>query len=536
MKLAARAAALVLALLFLFSSCSKGTFDEPEVSAAVTEEITTSEDTLLSPPPHTEADETTSEITDEITEETTDEITDEITEEETSEETAEESTETIEVKDMTAENILIVSNFLASVSSSYRRSFHTEIKINARGEKSVSVVDSELSVYKDNAVFRRASSGESYYLLGGRMLYESEAGKFIFDGYDRAAFLELISDPLLMSSFTKGKVFEEGEELLLSFSDINETGREEIIRMISLPDGSFASFDSVSLTARMDADANLISADMSVSLTVSAGGERIMDILITSSTKQTDKGSEISLELPSAEGSKSFSDLDTLALYFALVGEISSFTENRKAYEYSVSDDMIIKSGSFNLALTSDTVYAYNSSIGASIEKKFDKGDGTGIHTTLTHFNNSCGYSRIDNGTVFIDTTINSVNLAFTLAYPFSTSFFSLDNCTGMNKSSSGSSVLALDLNYAAAENIARNLLLRAGVLSSSPELSIEKAYTYLVTDSAGRADAIGYIFSATAKVSGVSYTISREVELKIVSRNSAKVKVIYCDPDEEEW
>ena len=69
MKLAARAASLVLALLFLFSSCREGTFDEPEVSAAVTEEITSSEDTLLSPPPDTEADETTSEITDEITEE-----------------------------------------------------------------------------------------------------------------------------------------------------------------------------------------------------------------------------------------------------------------------------------------------------------------------------------------------------------------------------------------------------------------------------------------------------------------------------------
>ena len=196
---------------------------------------------------------------------------------------------------------------------------------------------------------------------------------------------------------------------------------------------------------------------------------------------------------------------------------------------------MMISSGSMKLPLSSKTVYAYNKKIGASIDKAFDIGDGTGRHTTLTHFNHRRGFSQIDGGSIFVDTTINAGNLAFTLYYPFTTSFFAFEHCSGMDAKRSDDSMIAITLKDAAAKNIADNLLLRVGVLSSSANLREVTAYTYIKLGADGKISSVGYEFSSTAEIGGKTYELSRSVELKIISRGASNVKVIYIETEDDE-
>ncbi len=526
MRRASRVCSFLFAVILILSSCSKGIPDEPALTVSATEEITAAEETLASPPPETE--EVTDEVTEEITEDTTEEITEEIVQEET--------TEQVGLEILSAEEILLLTELRAGEYYSYTRLAQTSIEIDILGSKSYSETESELRVNQKNASFRRGGKDgfEYVYLVGDELFFESSLGKCRVGGYDRAAFLSFVSDMELVHSFLNGKVIEDGEDFLISFSGLDESGKKEIVSMLSLPDDYSVSFGDAALKVRVDSKANLLSSTMSVSLSVSLEGEKLMEVKITSSAEQKDYGTDIALDLPDPDSYISFADLAAMSLYGDLIGDIKSFSASYSKFEYSVRDDMLISSDALRIPLTSKTVYAYNSRIGASIDKTFDNGDGTGVHTTLTHFNNRRGFSQIDGGSIFVDTTVNAGNLAFTLAYPFSTSFFALDNCTGMDAELSDSSTLVFTLNEKAVKNIASNLLLRAGIFSS-PELSDTRAYTYIKLDAEGNISSIGYEFSSQATVSGTVFTLSRSVELEIVSRDKANVKVIYIEVEDDE-
>ncbi len=523
MRRISRVFSLLFAVILILSSCSQIP-DEPALSVSATEEITTAKETLTSPPPETDTEEVTDDSTEEVTEETTDEVTEEVT------------TEKAGLEILSADEILFLTELRAEAYHSYTRLSRTSIEIDILGSKSSSESGSELRVAQGNASFLRESKdGSEYiYLVGDELYYESDSLKYRIGGYDRAAFLSLVSDLSLMNSFLNGNVTEDGDEFRLTFSGIDDGGRAEIIAMLGLPEGYSVSFGKASLDAVTDDKANLLSSNMSVALSVSYGGERLMEVLIISSTEQKDFGEDIVIDLPDPDSYIYFTDNAALSLYGSLAADIQSFSSSYSKFEYSVRDDMLISSDAFSIPLTSKTVYAYNSRIGASIDKAFDNGDGTGMHTTLTHFNNRRGFSQIDGGSIFVDTTVNAGNLAFTLAYPFSTSFFALDHCMGMDAELSDSSTLVFTLNEKAVKNIASNLLLRAGILSS-PELSDTRAYTYIKLDSEGNISSIGYEFSSQATVSGTVFTLSRSVELEIVSINDANVKVIYIEVEDEE-
>jgi hypothetical protein len=279
----------------------------------------------------------------------------------------------------------------------------------------------------------------------------------------------------------------------------------------------------------------MISSTVKIELEVLSEGASVMTVSLRTDTEQSDFGGDIDLKLPAREDYVYFKDENTLSSYCALLKQISAFTSSREKFEYSVSDDMLISSGTARLPLTSMTVYAFNKRIGASIEKSFDIGDGTGKHTTLTHFNNRRGFSQIDGGSIFVDTTVNANNLAFTLSYPFTTSFFSFDYCTGTADALTEGGMIALTLKESTAKSIAESILLRIGLSASAGTLTGYEAYTFIKLDNAGNLAAIGYDFSAKLTLGGKTYELERRVELKIVSSTSANVKVIYIEVEGDE-
>lgn len=509
--------ALILAALTLLSSCSQETLipDEPAVSASVTEEVTTAEETLPAP---------------EATEELTEELTEEVTSPPETEAIPETEPEDIEL--LSPGQLLEFVEGRAATYYSFRKSTLTTLAVNVLGSETYSETDSELAVKGDNAVFKRGGKEgfENLYLVGGELYTENALGKCRIGGYSRETFLGLVNDMPISVSFTGGVMERDGEDYLLKFTSLGDDGKALIREMLGLPEEYAVSFGETRLEMRVDKLANMIECDIALELSVSAGGAVVMTVSIGTETKMSDIGKDIPLSLP-AEDYVFFTSDSEIDQYSAIVKEISLFTASYSKFEYSVRDDMVIN----DLPLSSVAVYAYNSKIGASIDKAFDLGDGTGRHTTLTHFNRRRGFSQIDGGSIFVDTTINANNLGFTLYYPFTTSYFGFDHCIGMNAEKSGESMKVFDLDSSAVKNIADNLLLRVGVLSSTANLSGVEAYTYFKLGADGKIDAIGYSFKAVADVSGVKYTLAREVELDITSRDSANVKVIYIDVEDDE-
>lgn len=495
---------LLLSVILIFPSCSPEN-EEPTVTVSATEEITSAAETTSFSP-------------------VTEDVTEEITEAET---TAKPGLEVVP-----ADMVLEVIESLAEVYPSYIRRTETALEIDVLGSKNSSSSASELRVSGTSASFTRDST--ALYLSDGELYCNTAVGRSRIGGYDRAAFLDYVSDDDLMRSFVGGSVSESGEGFLTSFTELGESGKEIISSMLALPEDYTVTFGTSSLELLTDDKANLISIRMEVSLTVSLNGAVLMDVKITSRTEQTDLGGEVAIDLPAAEDYVYLTSPDIPSLYLSLVDDIGNFASSFDKFEYSVRDDMMIESDGLKLPLSSKTTYAYNSRIGASIEKSFDIGDGTGTHTTLTHFNYRRGFSQIDGGSIFVDNSVNADNYMFTLSHPFSTSYFSLGYCVGMDPALSGDDILVFTLTEDAAKNIAGNLLLRAGVAASSLELGDTKAYTYIRLDG-GEFSAIGYEFSATATVGGKEYTLSRKVELEITSRTDANVKVIYIDVEDEE-
>ena len=513
--------ALILAALILLSSCSQETLipDEPAVSASVTEADATHEETLPEP-----------EVTDAVTEEVTlppetVEVTEEITE-------AVPETELEGIELLSPKQLLEFVESRATVYYSFRKSTLTTLALNVLGSETFTETDSELAVKGDNAVFKRGGKDgfENLYLVGGELYTENALGKCRIGGYSREKLLGLVNDMPISTSFEDGEMQRDGDNFLLTFSSLGDDGKALIREMLGLPEEYAVSFGETRLEMRVDKMANMLECAISIELSVSAGGEVVMTVSIGTETKMSDIGKDIPLSLPAAEDYVFFTSDSEIDQYSAIMKEIALFTASYSKFEYSVRDDMVIN----GLPLSSLTIYAYNSKIGASIDKAFDLGDGTGRHTTLTHFNRR-GFSQIDGGSIFVDTTINANNLGFTLYYPFTTSYFGFDHCIGMNAEKSSKSLKVFDLTESAAKNIADNLLLRVGVLSSTANLSGVEAYTYFKLGADGKIDAVGYSFKAVADVSGVKYTLAREVELGITSRDSANVKVIYIVTDDDE-
>ncbi len=518
-----RGALLALAALMILSSCSSDLKDEPAISASLPEEIISESETLPEPEP---------------TEEVTEEVTSPPETEETTEEIPETTLPEVEgIELLTPKQLLDFVEMRAPNYYSFRRHTLTSVSIDVLGSETFTETDSYLSVKGNSAAFRRGGKDgfEDLYLVENELYTENELGKCRIGGYSREKFLSLVADMPISTSFVGGEMQKEGEDHILTFTELGDDGKDVIREMLGLPAEYSVSFGKTDLLMRVDSMANMLSSAVEIGLSVSMDGQVLMTVGIKTETTQTDIAKDIELTLPKAEDHVFFTDDEALAKYSSLICEIGDFSSSHEKFEYSVRDDMMISSGSIKLPLSSKTVYAYNSKIGASIDKSFDLGDGTGTHTTLTHFNKRRGFSQIDGGSIFVDTTVNANNLAFTLYYPFTTSFFAFEHCTGMDSARSDGVMLAFTLSDNAVNNIAGNLLLRAGVLSSSANLSEVTAYTYIKLGTDGKIASIGYEFEALADVNGKTYELERKVELKIISRNSANVKVIYIEVEDEE-
>ena len=132
--------ALILAALTLLSSCSQETLipDEPAVSASVTEEVTTAEETLPAP---------------EVTEELTEELTEEVTSPPETEAIPETEPEDIEL--LSPGQLLEFVEGRAATYYSFRKSTLTTLAVNVLGSETYSETDSELTVKGSEAVFKR---------------------------------------------------------------------------------------------------------------------------------------------------------------------------------------------------------------------------------------------------------------------------------------------------------------------------------------------------------------------------------------------
>ena len=522
--------AFLLVFLLLASSCAPDVTDvpdEPALSASVTEEIVTVTDTLPEPEP-------TEEITEELT---SPPETEEVTEESTEEITETSPPETENIENFSADQVLEIVELRKIAYYSFVRRTLTSVRTDILGSETFTETDSELRVKDNSAHLRRGGKDgfENLYLVGEELYTENSLGKCRIGGYGKEEFFALAMDMPIMLSFCGGNMQNDGDNYMLTFSELGDAGKNVICEMLGLPEEYSVSFGKTQLSMTVDGQINMLSSSVLIELSVSIDGMEVMTVEIKTETEQSGFNREIELKIPAESEYVFFTDDESLARYSSLIGEIGVFSSSYNKYEYSVSDDMLISSGTMKLPLTSKTVYAYNSKIGASIDKAFDIGDGTGKHTTLTHFNYRRGFSQIDGGSIFVDTTVNAQNLGFTFYYPFTTSFFSFEHCVGMDPARSDASTIALSLRDGAVKNIADNLLLRVGVFSSSAKLSDVTAFTYIKLGTDGKIAAIGYEFSALADVGGKTYELSRHVELEIVSRDSANVKVIYIEVEDDE-
>lgn len=503
--------ALLAVLLLLLSSCKNESGGEPAVSASVTEDrtpVTTAEDTA---PSHTE----------EVTDHGSETIPEETTE-----------AQAPEVADRSAREILELSESLAEAYTSYIRESKTDTEINILGDISQSSTTSELIVSEGSAYFNRGD--EKYYLVGGELYFDGSLAKYRVGGYDMASFLSLIGDSLPLSDFEGGSVRREGEELVLFFDTLGEDGKAYLRSMLALGDTLSLDIKRAELTVRTDTDGNMSESELLLSLSVGKDGQELMTVSISAKTELSYIGSQIYLVLPTASDYLLFPDLETVALYETAFADYASFTSNYDAYEYIERDVMTISSDGIDLNLTSKTDYAFASRIGASIGKSFDTADGTGIHYILTHFNNRRGFSQIDGGSIFVDTSVNKNNLSFTLYHPFETSIYQIGSCIALESAENGKIILTL--NDEAVRSIAEAILLHAGIPAADLKiLEIERGNTFITADKDGKFTTAGYSFAAIVSVNGQTYTLSRDVSLEITARGTAKVTVIYIEVDEEE-
>ncbi len=477
------------------------------------------------PPAETTASPETAETTEAETETVTEDVTEEVTE------------PPFSIEGLSADEIRALTEELGRSYRSYVRVSRSESSIAVLGETAESSVDSELRVNGANAVFRRGKDDEFEHLIlsDGELYRAGACGSYRIGGYDKNKFLSMISDGIEFSHFAGGSITFGESGAVLRFDKPSEEGLTALRAMLSIGEEFEIIVDRAELTLEVGNAGDMLAYSVALEFRVDDGGEELLAFSLETHTEQSEINGDFTLERPKREDFAYFPSEEAAALYEIGVSAVDSFTLSHPKFEYTLRDDKHIAASGLELSLPSTAVYAYSDRVGASIDKSFDIADGTGAHKTLTHFNFRRGFSQIDGGSIFVDTTLNAGNLEFTLSYPFKTSFFALAQCTGVDTSRSSGNTLALTLTDSAAQSIARNLLVRAGVITSEFNLTDVTAYTYLTLNDDGSLAAIGYEFSAKATAARKDYKLSQSVSLTIDSDDSANVKVIYIEVEDDE-
>lgn len=502
-----RFAALFLACILLFSACEEGISEEPSITASVGEYI----------PPETATPET-DEVTEALTQppETEPDVTD----------------PPRDIKGMTASEILALSTDLCARYNTFTRTSRTETEMEIGGEITEKSSESTLMVKDGNAVFRR-NGAEEYYLVDSFLCFGSSVGKCRIGGMSIASFLELFSDQLPIGSFEEGEVEHGGGGIVLKFDQLSAQGALYLRETLGLSDAAILEIEKSNFTVKTDSNGHMSSATVELSLTVLSGGEALMKLKINSVIKQNSIVGILDLDPPSISDYVLFPDLETIAYYENAALQVTEFKSNRDAFEFTDTRKTAIESDSYSFIQNSTADYAYASRIGLSIDKRFDTADGE-VHTLLTHFNNRRAFSQIDGESIFVDTTLNKKNLVFTMFRPFDTVLYSLSDCRAVEITKDGR--IELTLKDSAIKEIARQILMSSGIPADDLNITkVTRAVTYIKLDESGRLSSVGYELSLRLTTDGKTYTLNQTAEVKVTSHNSAKVKVIFIEVDEDE-
>ena len=493
-------------------SASVTEYVEPETAAPATE-------TTAPPDPETEPD--------------TETEAEESTEPET-EPDPEETSFVDMILQLPANLIAEISEKYSEVYRSYTRRTVTVTEIVKDGERSRSEISSEILTRDGNASFKRtADSGdEEYFLIDGFLCYGGKFGNYRFSGYDISSFSALAGNYFSIDAFQNSVVLPQDDIITLKFDTLNENGLSEIIDMLGLPEGYSVTVTNSEFVFVVDHTINMKEKELTLAATVTHGGKEALSFTLTSRTEQTGINEENGISLPAMTSYVLIADEQALALYESALADLSGFFGKYQAFEFSESDESLI-SGALDLKITEKTDYAYAKKIGASLDHSFTDGSSRTTRI-LTHFNHRRGFSQINGGSIFVDSTINAANLEKTLTEPLQSAILPFSYFSRIESAADGS--LVITLSTEARNALAREILLNAGIHASSVSVtSCEKAELRVSFDSEGRVSSVKLTLSAHVTADGKSYTLSRTHTVDITKRGRAKVKVIYIDVDEEE-
>ncbi len=507
MRLLIKIIAPILALM-LIGGCTGGL---PEITTELIESISSA----ITP----EASSDSAPLTDETTEETT--------AEETTEETTAEETTAHPLAGFSAAELLLKSEELAEGYTSFLRTSSTRTAIRIGGAESASEISSELRVSGDNASFLRVSGEEKeqIFFVSNEIYYNTANARLRVGSHTLSEFIDTVSDSSALVLFDGGEVILGEDGVILHFTVLGNGGAAQICAMLGLPEGYEVEITRSELTAELDTDLNMTESRLELEISVISDGTEAMSASVCTETEQSEIGGEVALELPAPRDYVYFASERDLASYRNSLSLIASFPESFGRFQFTVRDESSVKSENVNVSISAKDIYAYYNRAGISIDRNFNVPGSTKPHRTVTFYNFRGCYSQVDNGTVFEDTAINKNNLELTLSYPFTTSFFALEHCTGMIDELSGEKTLTLALTEDACRNIASKLLLNAGVVCNDPEFSGDTVgYTHITLDEKGGLAAIGYKFSATVTANGKEYKLEHTVSLKIDSTTYSNI------------
>ena len=514
---------LALACALILSACAVETPpDEGEViSASVTEYV--EPETIVPVPETTPIPETEPEPE-----------TEESTEPEPETEPVPEETSLLEMIGQLPANLIAeIAERYSEVCRSYTRRTVTSTEIIKDGERSRSEISSEILVKDGNASFKRTSDtgNEEYFLIDGFLCYGGKFGNYRFSGYDISSFSALAGNYFSIDAFKDGEVLPQEDVITLKFDTLTEKGLSEIIEMLALPEGYLVSVTKSEFTLIVDSALNLKEKALTLAATVTHNGKEALSFTLTSRTEQTGVNEENYIDLPSLTSYVFVANTSALALYESALADLSGFFGKYQAFEFSENDESLI-AGALDLKITEKTDYAYAKKIGASLEHSFT--DGSSKTTKiLTHFNHRRGFSQINGGSIFVDSTINAANLEKALTDPLRSALLPFSYFSRIEATADGSLVITLGTEGRNA--LAREILLNAGIVGAVSVTSCDKAELRVSFDAEGRVASVKLSLSAHVTADGKSYTLSRTHTVDITKRGSAKVKVIYIDVDEEE-
>lgn len=501
-----RFAALALACLLLFSTCGNEVPEAPAVTASVGEyhppETTAPDAEEVTTPPETEPEETLPPA---------------------------------DMGQMTASEILAYSQKLCAGYSTFSRTSQTKTEIDILGEITEKVSESELLVKDGNAVFRRRGTAgeEEYHLVDSFLCFSGWIGKCRIGGMNVTSFLDMFSDHLPLGSFEEGTAEHSGNKIELKFEKLSAAGVAYLREMLSLTETAALEIDNSVMTVRTDSNGHMESAVLRLSLSVSSGEKKLMEVKISSEIRQNTIVGILDLNSPDIADHVLLSDIEAAAYYENALAALADFKANRDAFEFTDTRMTKIGSDLYSLVQNSTAEYAYASRIGLSIDKRFDTADGN-VHTLLTHYNNRRAFSQMDGGNIFVDTTVNKNNLFLTIFRPFDTAFYGISACRAATVKDGR---IELTLKDSALAEIASQILMTSGIAASDLHITkITRAVSYIGLAEEGRLASVGYDISLRVTADGKIYTVEQTADVTVTSHNSAKVKVIYIDvPDDEE-